>query len=147
MEYQALLTPEDGGFVVTFPDFEWGVTQGDSEADALAMAAEVVEIVMQDCIDKGKPLPTQRLRSGKKFRTVRLPALMAAKGELYAAFREAGITKAELGRRLGIPRTNVDRLFQLSHRSRLDLIEAALRVVGKELAITVAPVRPQRVAA
>jgi antitoxin HicB len=133
MEYRALFTAEDSGFVVTFPDFEWGVTQGDSEADALAMAAEVVEIVMR--------------LSGKRYRTVKLPALVAAKAELYAAFREAGITKAELGRRLGIPRMNVDRLFKLNHRSRLDQIEAALRVVGKELAITVAPVRRQRFAA
>jgi antitoxin HicB len=36
MEYPALFEPaEEGGFVVTFPDFEWGITQGDDETDAL----------------------------------------------------------------------------------------------------------------
>jgi hypothetical protein len=29
MEYPALFEPsKEGGFVVTFPDFDWGVTQG-----------------------------------------------------------------------------------------------------------------------
>jgi predicted RNase H-like HicB family nuclease len=30
MEYPALFErAEEGGFVITFPDFEWGITQGD----------------------------------------------------------------------------------------------------------------------
>ena len=38
LSWQALLEPaEEGGFVVTFPDFEWGVTQGETEAEALDM--------------------------------------------------------------------------------------------------------------
>ena len=34
MEYPARFGPaKAGGFVVTFPDFEWGVTQGESDQD------------------------------------------------------------------------------------------------------------------
>jgi len=138
LHYQALLEPaEEGGFVVTFPDFEYGVTQGDSDEEALSMAADVIGLVIEDCIRAGKALPVQRTRRGKKYRTVRLSVLVAAKAELYAAFRETGISKAELGRRLHIPRMNVDRLFDIHHHSRLDQIEVAFRAIGKELAITV----------
>jgi antitoxin HicB len=130
--------PDDQGFVVVhFPDFEWGVTQGESEEEALEMAADVIEIYLAECIKKSMPLPISKKRAGKQYRSVRLPALVAAKAELYAAFLKAGVTKAELGRRLHMPRMNVDRLFDLHHHSRLDQIEAAFRAMGKELAITV----------
>jgi antitoxin HicB len=138
MVYQALFeAAEEGGYVVTFPDFPWGVTQGETEQEALRMAAEVIEIVIADRIAEGQPLPVQRKRRGKKYRDIRLPALVAAKAELYASFLESGISKAELARRLKIPRMNVDRLFDLQHQSRLDQIEAALRAIGKELEIIV----------
>jgi antitoxin HicB len=42
-----------------------------------------------------------------------------------------------LARRLGISKTNVDRLFDLKHHSRLDQIEAAVKALGKELTIDV----------
>ena len=47
------------------------------------------------------------------------------KAELYRAFTATGIRKADLARRLGISRSNVDRLFDLKHQSRLDQLEAA----------------------
>jgi len=35
MEYPALFEPaQEGGFVVTFPDFDWGITQGETEEEA-----------------------------------------------------------------------------------------------------------------
>ncbi|HEX4695004.1 type II toxin-antitoxin system HicB family antitoxin [Sphingomonas sp.] len=138
MEYTALFTPsEDGGFVVTFPDFDWGVTQGDTEGEALDMAADALGMMIGEHIRKGEPLPAPRTRRGAKYRAIRLPALHAAKAELYRAFLAANIRKSELARRLNIPKTNVDRLFDLKHQSRLDQIEAAFQMLGKELVFTV----------
>jgi antitoxin HicB len=137
MQYQALFEPApEGGFVVTFPDFDWGVTQGDSEAEASAMASDALAMVIAHYIGHNQPLPRRRVHSGRRYHAVRLPALLAAKAELYSAFRQAGITKAELARRLGIPRMNVDRLFDLKHRSQFDQIESALLAVGKRLTIS-----------
>jgi antitoxin HicB len=138
LEYQALFEPApEGGFVVTFPDFDWGVTQGDSEAEAGRMASDALAMVVAHYITTGQPLPPPRLRRGRRYRSIRLPALITAKAELYSAFRQAAITKAELARRLNIPRMNVDRLFDPQHHSRLDHIEAALAAVGKQLDISV----------
>jgi len=139
LQYQALFEPDEevGGFVVTFPDFAWGVTQGDTEAEAMEMAADALSMVIEDYVLKNLPLPVAGKHRGDKYRTVRLPALQTAKAELYAAFRASGMRKAELARRLGIPRANIDRLFDLRHHSRLDQIEAALKAVGKELDVTV----------
>jgi len=56
---------------------------------------------------------------------------------LYRLCFASGVRKAELARRLGIPKANVDRLFDLRHHSRLDQIEAAFHVFGREIRIQV----------
>ena len=142
-EYQALFepaakwNPKERGFVVTFPDVPEAVTQGETEAEALMMAADALALCLEHYISQGKPLPRARKHRGDKYRTVRLPLLESAKAALYEAFTASGMRKAELARRLGIPRANTDRLFDLKHQSRLDQIEAALKVLGKQLSISV----------
>lgn len=138
MEYPALFDPaEEGGFVITFPDFSWGVTQGDTEAEGREMALDAILTMIQEHIRKGEPLPRPSRPRGRKYRVIRLPVLQGIKAELYRQFLASGIRKTELARRLGIPKTVVDRLFDLNHHSRLDQIEAAFRVLGKEVAIEI----------
>lgn len=138
-QFVALFEPdtEKGGFVVTFPDFEWGVTQGDTEQEAISMAADALTMIIGDYIEKGKPLPEPGRHRGKRYRLIPLPALVAAKAELYRAFLASGVRKAELARRLGIPKTNVDRLFDIRHSSRIEHLDAAFRAIGKEMTIDV----------
>jgi len=138
MNYQALFEPaEEGGFVVTFPDFDFGVTQGDTEEEALDMAADSLALIIESYMEQNKQLPVPKPRRGRKYRPIRLPAIQSMKAQLYRQFLAAGIRKVELARRLGIPKTVVDRLFDLQHQSRLDQIEAAFRALGKELTIDV----------
>jgi antitoxin HicB len=57
--------------------------------------------------------------------------------QLYWALRDAGITRAELARRLAWNRESVDRLFRLDHRSRLEQIEAAFAALGRKVDISI----------
>jgi antitoxin HicB len=68
---------------------------------------------------------------------LRLPPLTVAKVELYRALRAGGISKAELGRRLGWHGPQVDRLFDLNHRSSIEHLDLALRAIGKRLDVSV----------
>jgi antitoxin HicB len=137
--FNALFEPdlEEGGFVVTFPDLKWGVTQGDTEEAAVVMAADAIEMIVRHHIEHGEPLPYPSKLRGKKYRVVHLPALPTAKAELYMAFKESGMRKGELGRRLGLPVAMVDRLFDFGYRTRLDQIEAAFAALGKRLAVEI----------
>lgn len=137
--YLALFEPdqETGGYVVTFPDFGYGVTQGETDQEAMEMAQDLLMLTIGDFIRDGKPLPVPSRRRGSKYRPVLLPILQAAKVELYAAFLASGLKKAELARRIGIPKTHIDRLFSLRHHSRFDQIEAAFAALGKHLRIDV----------
>ena len=138
MKYRALFDPApEGGFVVTFPDWDWGVTQGENEADALDMARDALVTMIAHCIRHGKPVPHPSQPKGKRHRMIELPALAGLKTELYIAFQASGIRKAELASRLGIPKTIVDRLFDLNHHTRIDQIEAAFAALGKRLSIEV----------
>jgi antitoxin HicB len=65
-----------------------------------------------------------------------LAPLVAAKAELYRTMRKAGITKAELTRRIGISPQQAQRLFDIHHASRLDQIEAEMRALGRRLVVT-----------
>jgi antitoxin HicB len=138
MEYPALFEPApEGGFIVTIPDFGWGVSQGDTEDEALQMAIALLQTLVQEHIRSGQALPRPSRPRGRRSRMIRLPALQAAKAELYRAFRESGDRKADLARRLRLPKTSVDRLFDLRHRSRLEQIEAAFKALGKDITLHV----------
>jgi antitoxin HicB len=135
MRYSALFEPaEEGGFVVTFPDVESGITQGDDERDAREMARDALITMFAYYIRHGLPVPppTSQPR-GRKYRMIELPAIVSLKTELYIAFLASGIRKAELARRMGIPKTTVDRLFDFNNHTRLDQIEAAFAALGKRL--------------
>jgi|SRR5208283_3817598 len=133
--YLALFEPdrEAGGYVVTFPDFGYGVTQGETGAEALGMAQDLLMLTIGDFMRESKALPKARRHRAAHFRPVTLPALQTAKVDLYNAFMASGLIKAELARRIGISKTHVDRLFSLRHHSQLEQIEKAFAALGKRL--------------
>jgi len=136
--YPAKLTRDTNGtLLVTFPDVPEAITFGENEREALQRASEALEAALSIYMDKraGIPVPS-RPRSGR-FRWVGLGALSEAKVALYVEMRAAGVRKAELARRLGWQRSQVDRLLDLNHQSRLDQVEAALRVLNKRLSVRV----------
>ena len=103
----------------------------------MAMAQDLLMLTIGDYIREGKQVPGPTRRRGAKFRSVPLPAFQSAKVKLYTAFLASGLKKAEFARRIGIPKTHIERLFSLRHHSRLHLIEAAFAALGKRLHIEV----------
>src|SRR5271157_4909129 len=58
LSWQTLFEPaEEGGFVVTFPDLGHGATQGETEDEAMEMAADFLSCVVSDYIASGDALP------------------------------------------------------------------------------------------
>ena len=125
---------EEGGFIVNFPDFPEGWSQGDSRQGALVHAADLLETMVANYMAEGWDLPDPSPAAGRRL--VPLAPLVAAKAELYRAMRKAGITKAELARRIGISPQQAQRLFDIHHASRLDQIEAAMRALGRRRVVT-----------
>jgi antitoxin HicB len=82
--YQALFEPDRkaGGYVVTLPDFGYGVTQGETGEEAMDMAQDLLMLTIIDYIREGRPLPAPSRRRGAKCHSVPLTALQSAKVDL-----------------------------------------------------------------
>src|ERR1022692_2471158 len=136
-DYPVTLTPDDGTVLVTFPDVPEAITFGADKDEALLHAVDALETALSFYVDARKPLPAvSKAKRGQH--TVRPSALECAKLGVYQAMTEQGIKKAELARRLGWHTPQVDRLFDLRHASKLDQIEAAAKVLGRQIEVRVA---------
>jgi antitoxin HicB len=133
--YRVKLEPDDNGTLrVGCPALPEVTTFGDDKADAMRRAVGAIEEAIAARIAEGRDIPEGHQRGPG---LVRLPALTVLKVELYRQLHEAGITRAELARRLGWKRESVDRLFRLDHASRLEQLEAAFAALGQALSVTV----------
>jgi antitoxin HicB len=110
-------------------------TFGKDEADALRHARNAIEEALAARIADGLDIPAPATRS--RGRAVAVPLMTALKVSLYRSLREAGLTRAELMRRLGWNRESVDRLFRLDHASRLDQLEAAFKARGRSIDVSI----------
>jgi antitoxin HicB len=136
LDYKVQLTPDDNGtFLVICPQLPIVATFGETEAEALRHAVDAIETALASMIDDAEDIPRPSRRASGI--PVRLPMMTALKLQLYWALREAGITRAELGRRLNWQRESVDRLFRIDHRSRLEQIEAAFAALGRTVDVSV----------
>lgn len=135
-DYPVTLTPDDGTVLVTFPDVPEAITFGADEDEALLQAVDALESALAFYVDARKPLPVPSAAEGRP--TVRPSALECAKLGVYQAMMEQGLRKTDLARRLGWHLPQVDRLFDLSHASRFEQIEAAARALGRQIEVRVA---------
>ena len=134
-EYPILLkAAEEGGFIVTCRDLPALITQGENEADALTQAADAMDEVFATYMLEGLTFPTSsKTRRGEY--SVAPPAETMAKAALYMAMSEAGITKVQLARQLGIDEKEVRRLLDPHYASKLPRIAQAIQLLGKRLVI------------
>lgn len=134
--YPVSLEPDENGtLLVTCPDLPELTTWGEDQGDALQRAADAIEEALEARIAHRDDIPEPSAARGRPVPS--LPPLTVAKVALYRAALTSGVTKAELGRRLGWHAPQVDRLFDLRHRSKIEQIDQALRILGKQLVVSV----------
>jgi antitoxin HicB len=138
MFYPAHFEPaSEGGFVVTFRDIPEAITQGDTEAEALAMAEDVLVSAMDFYFEDHRAVPAPSPALGGE-RPVALPSSIWAKVLLLNSLIEAGISNVELARRMGTRPQEVNRIVDLGHATKIDTIAKALAALGKRLEIGLA---------
>ena len=135
LRYPVKLEREGRRLLVSFPDLPGVDTFGARREEALARAVDALETMLMGIISDREEIPLPSAVRGRSF--VELPALTEAKILLYRRMRGLGVGKAELARRLGWHMPQVDRLLDLRHASRLDQLEQAFRVLGRQLTIQI----------
>ena len=127
-----LLPQSEGGFTVTFPDVPVAITRGDTGTEAAAMA--------EGCAGDRPFLLHRPRRTAARLRrtaTRRLLPAVAAKVALHDAMIAAGVSNVALARQLGTDEKTVRRLRDPLHQSRINQVDAALRLLGKRMAIVI----------
>lgn len=137
MIYPAKLTPEDGGYVVTFRDIPEAITQGDSREEAIGMAADALATAMEFYFEDRRQVPAPSPRRRGEV-DIDLPASLSAKVLLLNELLVQKVTNAELARRLGTTPQVVTRIVDLGHTTKVDTIADALRALGRRLEVSVA---------
>jgi antitoxin HicB len=136
--YPARFKPADeGGFVVTFRDIPEAITQGDTQDEARQMAADALVTAMDFYFEDQRPVPApSQPKRGEVL--IELPASVAAKVLLLNEMLAQQVRPADLAKRLGTTRQEVNRIVDLHHATKIDTIASALSSLGRHLELRVA---------
>ena len=134
--YPVTLTPDNGGFVVTFTDIPEAITQGETEDEALAAAKDALESALDFYFEDKRAVPKPS-KAKRGQHVIELPASLSAKILLLNEMIAQNVRPAELARRLHTTPQEVNRLTNVRHTTRIDGIAAALQALGKHLDLRV----------
>lgn len=132
--YFAKFEPNGDGFVVTFPDVPEAITEGDDRDEARANAQDALEVALLTYVLDGLELPKSVTTVGEP---ISISARVAVKIAFIEAFRDSGITRVDLAQRLGKGENEVRRMLDPYHHTKLSSMENGLRLLGKQLVISV----------
>jgi antitoxin HicB len=137
MRYPATITHDTDGWSVTFPDIPEAITCGSTLEEARTNAADALESALDFYFDdrRAVPLPSKAKRNQH---LIELPASVAAKVLLLNELVAQGIRPADLARRLSLPKSEMTRILDPRHATKIDTIAAAMAALGKRLELSVA---------
>lgn len=95
--YPAVFTPAtEGGYTVNFPDVPNCFTEGDTIAEALEMANDVLCLTLYDIEESGKPIPTVSDVSAIRAEAGEIVSLVACDTLEYRKFYDKKAVKKTL---------------------------------------------------
>lgn len=137
MDYMCRLEDNgDDGFIVRFPDVPEALTEGGTIDEAVVNAADALEVALLGRMKDGDDIPASKARPRAGI-AVHLSAQASAKLAFYLAFRQSGLTRTALARRLEKDEAEIRRMLDPHHATKLPALEAALRALGRRLVLTV----------
>ena len=125
----------EGGFSVTFPDFDEAFTDGDSFAEAISEAADCLEEALAGRIVRCDDIPPASPANGRP--TAVPGAVLAAKAALFAALRRERLSNSAFAVSMGVSENEVHKLLDPAHATKIGRLEEALARFGKRLVVSV----------
>ncbi len=136
-DYAFRFINEEDGWVITCRDLPEAISQAEASENRIDIAEGCLQAALESRIRDNEPLPiASKPRRGEVI--VSPPAATAAKAALYDAMRDAGISKSELARKLGVDEKEVRRMLDAGHATKLPRIAEAVEALGRHLHIALA---------
>jgi antitoxin HicB len=123
---------EDGAWQVRFPEVPEALTEGETEAEAHALANDALLAALGGLAKLRRDIPEPSAPGGRPV--VVVPMLQSAKLALYQAMREVSLNNVTLARKLGVLEGEVRRMIDLDHQTKIGTLENALWQLGKQMA-------------
>lgn len=136
MHYPVIIEPDGNTWLARVPDVPEVLTGGDTREEALAEAAGALITAFEFYVEDNRPVPLPS-KPAPGQEVVAVPPSVWGKVLLLNAMCEANVSQSELGRRLGIPRQNVQRLLDLGHATKIDQLSAAIAALGYRLELVI----------
>jgi antitoxin HicB len=125
------------GYASALPE---AIAAGRTEEEALEEMRQALVAAVRGRINDGMELaPPPGLGRREERHRVALPSRLAAKAAVYRAWKDAKVSKAELARRIGRNETEVRRILDPDHGTKLDQLEEAAKALGGRLSVTFEP--------
>ncbi len=125
---------EDGRILVTFRDLPEAATDGATEDEARAEAADLLNSALMFRMKYREDIPApSRTRKGEEL--VAPDAAVAMKIALYIAMRDLGMTAAELSRKLGVDNRETQRILNPYHATKTARMGEAIEATGRHAVI------------
>jgi antitoxin HicB len=137
MKYPASFKLSDSGrYIVSFRDIPEALTQGDTEAEALDMAADALLTAMDFYFEDRRPVPLPS-EAVEGERLIELPLSASAKVLLLNETLKQRVRPADLARLMNVKPQEVNRIVDLHHATKIDTLAAAFKALGRELELIV----------
>lgn len=127
---------EDHKFLVTFPDFEEAVTEGESLEEAIFNAEEVLTLTLEGRMEEGMDIPMPNLNNPileSRYKVYPSPRVQSA---LLVRFMRSQKSLAELARSLETSWPSVARLENPHHWSSLRQLNRVAEIFGNRLVLS-----------
>lgn len=140
ISYECRIENQDGNrYLVTFPDFEEAITEGETLEEAIFNAEEVLTLTLEGRIDEGQDIPFP------KEKTNVVPPLYAAypsprvQSALLIRFMRMSKSISHLARLLETSWPSASRLENPHHWTTLRQLSKAAEVCGGKLVLSFEP--------
>ena len=133
--YNAKIEWEEDCYLVTFPDFDWGHTAGDTIEEALQEAQDCLYQILSTLINEDETAPEVNYKSEYKICPC---TILQGKVLIQQTLKEKNLKRADLGRLLGLDNKSLQRLVSPKYKVKIDQIEKAMKALKKPIAFAFA---------
>ena len=117
-----------------FRDLPEALTSGRNRKEALAEAVDILDAALLFRLKEGSDIPEPSPPRRSEVGIAASPGV-AAKIAFARAFRDSGMSRVALAKRLGTSETEIRRMLDPGHATKIDRLNAALRALGRRLVL------------
>lgn len=133
--YPASITSVNNAYMVSFRDVPGAITWADSYDDAIVMAKYALLSAMEIYIEDNRIVPQPSIKKDDEV-LISLTTSTSVKILLLNTMIKQRVSQSKLADLMGVQRQQITRLIDLKHTTRIDTLQMALNLLGKQIVST-----------